>query len=256
MIVIKKPSYKKRLRLLKPKGLCVHTSGRTIVERAASWEVPAISLALEHYRKMGRVHACIDYDGVIYQTLDWNRRGPHVGISKKERRAFLNGTWETIVLDKEPLHQGSLALWHERFPEHESPAHLYGTKSPNDWYIGIEMIPLLKPLPDGSWYTPEQYAALSEIYAILADMFLWDTQDITTLVGHECLDPFGRWFTVNKKKKAIWAWDPGALRSRPRFLWDRVNVKEKAIYAEEMAQFESRAKDLWAIISGYFRLGS
>lgn len=195
-----------------PYGLCVHTSGRGIVTRAKKKGVLPVDLALKWYRRKGSVHFLIDYDGTVYQMLDANRQGAHVGISKKERNAYLNGAWANEV----PTN--ALLLWLQKWPKKKSPQHLYPSKSPNQCYVGVELLPM-QGSRGGMWFTDEQCTAVKELYNQLAAMYGWPLNPRklpnTRLLGHEDIDAFGRW-------QKSGGWDPGALRKFPRFSWDRI----------------------------------
>lgn len=197
---------------MEPFGLCAHTSGRGIVKRANRNGVKPIDLALQWYRGLRRsgVHFVIGYDGTVYQMLEANIRGAHVGISRRERRRYLNGKWANDVPP------GALKLWMKQWEGSKSPQHLYPAKSVNDCYVGVEMTPLLNATEDGLWFTPEQHRALLELYQQLALMYGWPLCTLSLpnkrFLGHEDVDAYARW-------QKSGGWDPGALRSNPRFSW-------------------------------------
>jgi N-acetyl-anhydromuramyl-L-alanine amidase AmpD len=181
--------------------------------------VDPIDLALAWYQRKGSVHFVIDYDGTIYQILDTAVRGAHIGVSRLERRRYLNGTWH-----KRLSHEG-VVRWHKRWPGFKSPQHLYPGKSPNGAYIGVEVLPLshMRVVTGGghkgTWFTERQYSAVARLWiALWVQHGTWGCNALSPgprLVGHEDVDAFGRWDPFG-------GWDPGAMRVRPRFDWNLV----------------------------------
>jgi len=205
-------------RKLKPFGLCFHTSGRTIVERAVKKGVPPIELALKHYRRTGAAHFVIDHDGTIHQLLDTEIRGAHVGLGAWRGR-YLNGSWRKHMKLK-GLHT-PLEFWSKRWPGLKSPQHMFPGKTPNGAYLGAEFLPLLEPQADGTWFSDAQYAAGRALFCMLACEYDWpmwrSVRDLgcARAPGHEDLTPHSRW-------KRRGGWDPGALRAFPRWNWSKV----------------------------------
>lgn len=213
-----RPALRPRFRRMRPHGLCAHTSGRSIVKRAARLGVDPVELALKWYRGLRRsgVHFVIAHDGTVYQMLDANIRGAHVGISRNERKRYLSGRWANDMPSK------ALELWMKAWPGKKSPQHLYPAKSPNDCYVGVEMLPLLKSTEEGHWFTPEQHESLRCLYEQLALMYRWPLCNLslpnTRFLGHEDIDAYARW-------QKSGGWDPGALRESPRFSWSQLERK-------------------------------
>jgi len=206
------PAKRKRWRRIKPWGLLIHTSGRGIVARAVKERVPAIVLALAWYRRKSGVHYLIGYDGTIYQMLEDDRRGAHVGVSALDRMRYLSGRWLKRVKAR------AVELWRSRWKGYKSPQHLYPTKSPNSCYIGVEMVPLEEPDEDsGLWFTEAQHEAVAQLANDLAKRHGWpeNWKETPRLVGHEDVSPLTRWDNQG-------GWDPGALRPRPRFSWAKI----------------------------------
>jgi N-acetyl-anhydromuramyl-L-alanine amidase AmpD len=199
---------------MKPWGLCVHTSGRGILSRALRDDMDPVDAALKWYRASTRsgVHYVVGWDGCLFQMLDDNKRGAHVGLSRKDRRAYLDGSW---MWGKS---QRALTLWRNKWAR-KSPQHLYPAKSVNDCYIGIEMVPLpaLRVGSDGLWFTPAQHEAVRHLACDLAHRHKWPKgwQFSPRLLGHEDVSSHGRWDNGG-------GWDPGALRTKPRFDWSAV----------------------------------
>ena len=155
----------------------------------------------------------IDYNGNIFQMLDDDRRGAHVGISISERLSYLSGQW--IISKKISFH--ARMLWKNRWPKHKSPQHLYPTTSPNACYIGVELIPLPERGENGLWFTDMQHDAVKRLCEDLEGRHCWPDgwMETSRLVGHEDIDAFARWDEGG-------GWDPGAMRTRPRFDWGKV----------------------------------
>lgn len=216
-----KPAERVRTKTMEPWGFLIHTSGRGIVERAQKQGRPAIELALEWYRDKDRsgVHYTVGndqgYDGQLYQMLEDNIYGAHVGISSDERTKYLNGTW----VNHKDITATAVAQWKERWPTYKSPQHLYPTTSPNGCYIGIEMVPLMRARDNGLWFTDAQHEAVQRLANDLAKRHGWpeDWVDTPRLVGHEDVDAFARWDKNG-------GWDPGAMRLSPRFDWDAIKA--------------------------------
>lgn len=199
---------------MKPWGLMLHTSGRGIVARADRNRVPPIVLALTWYKLKSGVHYLIGYDGTIYQMLDDNRRGAHVGVSMLQRLSYLSGRW----LRSKNLSTKAIALWLRRWPGYKSPQHLYPTRSPNSCYIGVEMIPLMEPDENtGLWFTPEQHCAARALADDIGQRQGWpeDWKETPRLVGHEDISAFTRWDKNG-------GWDPAGMRDTPRFDWSKI----------------------------------
>lgn len=214
-LAIQKPAKRRRFRKIDPWGLGVHTTGRGILARAHREDMEPIEAALKWYRAIRRsgVHYVTDYDGCIYQMLDDNIRGAHIGLSRRDRQDYLSGRW-TIGQSAE-----ALAMWRARWPGKKSPQHLYPTRSPNGCYVGVELLPLAAEDvgDDGLWFTPAQHVAVRNLAWDLAHRHRWPEgwQWSARLLGHEDLTPHSRW-------QLRGGWDPGALRDIPRFGWARV----------------------------------
>ncbi len=208
-LAIQRPAFRKRWRKIQPWGLLVHTMGRGVYRQDDPF-----GWALRRYRWKGSVHYCIDTDGKLFQMLLDNRRGAHVGISKKERLRYLSGDW------RRDFNPDAVELWDEKWHGYKSPQHLYPTKSPNDCYIGVELRPLRKSRANGLYFSDEQHEAVARLGADLMHRHQWPSNWKTTsrLLGHECVDAYGRWVT----KYTDMPWDPGALRQIPRFSWAKV----------------------------------
>lgn len=189
-------------------GLVLHTTGRGVVKRAQREGVAPEERALDYYaQSVASCHYLIGYDGTVYQLSADDRRVPHVGIRGDERRRYLAGEWSGDFSAR------AVARWRERWPDRASPQHLYPSSSPNDDYVGCEMIPLRRRR-HGWHYTAAQHVAAATLALDLANRHGWPEgwHRTSRLVGHEDLDAYGRW-------KAFGGWDPGALRRRPWLSW-------------------------------------
>ena len=205
-----------------PSGVMFHTWGRTIVEKAHAKGQRPIDRALRYHRMRAGVHLTIESDGTIYQILDTDKRGAHCGVSREQRRRYLNGAWRE---DMARLHREQpRALWDARWPLHKSPQHIYPGKSPNDDYIGVEMEPLLDARPNGLWFSKAQHAAAREIWLELNGFYCFGFptpaqikgyRGFPQCLGHGDITPHSRWDRNG-------SWDPGAMRLEPRFDWSEV----------------------------------
>lgn len=195
-------------------GLCVHTSGRGVLKKAAQYSMSPIEAALAYYQSAEfSSHYVIDYDGATYQITADDRRVSHVGLTPEARGYYLNGRWKTMVS------QVGLATWTSRWGRVASPAGLYPSRYPNSDYVGAECLPRKETLTDSSadWYTDSQYEAVARLAIDLARRHRWPgLWSITSrLLGHEDLSPLTRWDRSG-------GWDPGARRPKPRFSWAAV----------------------------------
>lgn len=194
-----------------PWGVCVHTTGRGLTERAIRMGVPALELAEKFYTTPGAAfaHYVIAQTGEAVQIADERERAWHSGIPKRERLLYTSGRWRDKVAPK------VLERWEMRWDDMESPMDLFPGNSANDAYLGIELIPLMSDDAKGGWFTDEQYYALSHLLSDISIRYGIDVWEDSRLVGHEDLEPLTRWDDKG-------GWDPGALRLRPRFHWNRV----------------------------------
>ncbi len=197
-------------------GLCIHQTGRTLVQRAVRAGVDPLEKAIAFYSgSPAWAHYVIGHEGDIIQFASERERAPHAGVPRAERALYLNGGWRSRVSP------GALRRWEARFPGVRSPSHLYPTRSPNDAYVGVELL----PLPSGrEWYTQAQYRALA---ALAVDVGERHHRPLMSayghLVGHEDVEPLTRW---NRSG----GWDPGITRATPRFSW--IRLLEEILFVE------------------------
>lgn len=194
-------------------GLCVHTSGRSIVQRAIAARARVLEYVVGYYRAAPySCHYVIGWSGEIVQITPDDRRVPHVGVSTEERQSYLSGRWH------EGLPLGAVRRWGDLWGR-GSPQHLFPGRSANSAYVGVELPPLLTPGADGTWYTLSQHEAVARLAEDLRVRHGWpdwpSELPCPRLLGHEDLDAYGRWDRDG-------GWDPGALRALPRFRWGLV----------------------------------
>jgi N-acetyl-anhydromuramyl-L-alanine amidase AmpD len=205
---------------MKPFGIMVHTTGSGVHKHHD--KLPEVA-AMEYYTSSNiGPHYVIDGAGNVYELLDSLLRANHCGITAEVRSSLLDGTWRSKV----PSHV--VEAWDRRWSSRgaTSPAALYPSKSPNDDYIGIELIPIPKvgehpgtELSAADDFTVEQYLALADLIAFEADRHDIDLGNPRTLVEHSDTNPIGRP-----------GWDPGGMIGKysPAVLQVLINaVKER-----------------------------
>lgn len=199
-------------------GLAVHTSGSGIVAKALALKRDIVTYVVEYYTKAKySCHYIVGYDGQIFQVSADDRRVPHIGVSALERDLYLSGNW---IRDPR-LSSETIKLWQARWHARKSPSHLYPDPFPNQSYVGCELPPLPAEErgPGDLWYTDEQHIAVAELANDLRRRHSWPEWPAkipcSRLLGHEDVDLFGR-------SEKSGGWDPGSLRSRPRFDWSLV----------------------------------
>ncbi len=209
-------------------GVAVHTTGSGVVDVAAKkgrdpldYTVKEVYADPDNYC----AHYTVGWDGTIWQVMDESLRAQHIGFLANDRESFLDGSWEDTLAKQG--HSKVVALWKARWPNFKSPAHLFPGPSPNQVYVGIEMIPLTgaagqpAPLMTGGiarTFTDAQHQAVGKLIADVAQRWslpFAEMIDATKgrLVAHEDVNPLER-------SDAGGGWDPGALRDAPRFDWD------------------------------------
>jgi hypothetical protein len=196
-------------------GLAVHTSGSGIVAKALSNRAVPIAYAINYYSRPDSysAHYVIDYDGTIVQIADEHEHAQHIGFLEEQRQAFLSGVWEGMLPPE------LVKRWKSKWAA-KSPAHLFPGPSPNDAYVGIEMLPVdgttYAPMASGLKYTTEQHESVAELAADVAARWgLPGGWQLTgRLVGHEDVNPLER-----STKTPPAGWDPGGLRDSPWIDW-------------------------------------
>ncbi len=216
--------------------LVIHMSGRNIVKQALDRGLDPIEHAFAYYTtKRTSSHYLGGYNGELWQMTDDRIRVGHVGVSADERRAYLDGRWQRGKRARgqrgewlDAPNDFTIEKWREAFPGHKSPQHLFAARSVNDRSVGIEFVPCLygsryvaEPLREGLWHTAAQHVAAALLACDLAARWGWpegwhrvpgDGLRLLSVLGHEDVDLYGR-------SQASGGWDPGALRTSPRWDW-------------------------------------
>lgn len=199
-------------------GFCIHQTGSGIVDLAIKKGVSPLEKAVAYYSDPDSyfAHYVIDYSGQIVQIADEKEKAQHVGF--KDRQLYLSGEWEKKVA---PI---TVQKWKERWPKYKTPAHLFPGNSPNNVYVGAELLPITKnidaePMYKGSLYTLAQHQAVVMLAKDVAERWSlppgW--HEGPRLVTHEDLTPVSR---SNKNG----GWDPGYLKNNPWFDMDWVRT--------------------------------
>ena len=192
-----------RLRLVAPFGLMVHTTGKGV----SQYDSPLARAVKLYMTGDAYPHYVIDTNGGAVQTCYETHWGAHAGIDSAERLAYESGSWRS------KLPPAVVERWQQRWPGRRSPLNLFPLASPNAAYIGVELIPLNKPV-DENWYTQAQYDKLAALCIDIERRYGIELKG-ARLVGHEDIEPLTRWDRLG-------GWDPGFLRPKPRFSWLRL----------------------------------
>jgi len=189
-------------------GLAVHTTGSGIVDQARKQGRDPFQHAVDYYTKSPfYAHYVIGWDGTIVQICNEGVRAQHIGFA--ERPLYLSGAW------KEKLSVENVELWRKNWPGVASPAGLFPGPSPNNAFIGVELLiledqPIIPPAFVGSRYTMGQHRAVVLLAADIAERrhFPKDWALGPRLLTHEDVNPLTR-------TNAGGGWDPGAMRALP-----------------------------------------
>lgn len=194
-------------------GLAVHTTGSGIVDQARKLGRPPLEHAAAYYANPANFfpHHVMGWDGTILQVADEEIRAQHIGFA--ERDTYLSGAWE------HELPPELVALWRAAWPTFKTPAHLFPGSSPNNVYVGLELLPLedtpeTPPAFAGARYTLAQHQGVVMLAGDIGDRHELPTgwAASSRLVGHEDVNPITR-----STKHPPAGWDPGALRPAPWF---------------------------------------
>lgn len=193
-----------------PWGVCIHTTGSGLLREAKDHGIDPLAMAVELYCGAGAnfPHHVIDWAGTILQIADEKERARHAGIDHNERALYLSGGW------RKKVSAVALKMWDARWPGKKSPLNLFPSISPNEDYLGVEMIPLPMVDKTGSLFTQDQYNSLGDLLADIERRYNIRVVG-QRLVGHEDLEPLTRWTSKG-------GWDPGAMTTVPVFHWDRI----------------------------------
>lgn len=212
-------------RTRKPWGLLLHTTGGGVTAKAKKYGRTPLAVALEVYIASqngsngyfwgGPTYVC-DLDGALYQiapdeALTAHAGGPH-------RLNYLNGTWPlTLSISGKILSATAVAEWRKAWPKFKSPYHLFPATSPNENYIGVEMIPIGDgfggpPMAPGLRFSQAQHDSMVALGKDLGSRHMWPSgwQTANRLVGHEDVDPIER-------SDNDGGWDPGQNRRTTRY---------------------------------------
>lgn len=198
-------------------GIAAHTTGSGVVDKALAQGVDPLTLVAEIY---GRPYSfsgtyAIGWDGTIAAIMREDLEAEHIGFPAADRLTFLNGTWP------EQVSAATANAWYARWPNVRSPAHLFPGPSPNQVYLGVELVPTSgegaqpAPMAPGLSFTKAQHDRFAALAADAAKR--WGFRSLlvpgtTRLVGHEDVNPI-------RRSNIGGGWDPGALRASPRFDW-------------------------------------
>lgn len=205
-------------------GVAVHCTGSGIVTKALGKNTDPLIYAVEYYTRPDSyfAHYVVGFDGTLAQIADEHEKALHVGFLANEREAFLSGRWTN------QLPQSFIMAWKKRWPNAKSPAHLFPGPSPNNVFVGVELLVWQegctnKPLRPGLKYTAAQHETLAALCVDVAKRWQLPANWYMTsrLACHEDLNPLNR--TANGQ-----GWDPGVIRLQPHFDWvyflDRIKV--------------------------------
>ncbi len=195
-----------------PWGVMLHTTGDGVPQAAYRDEMEPLEAARKIYGGMKEGPTfCISPDGSIERYRDPASVTWHCGVTATQRRDFLTGHWEEIL---GKTYSGVLSWWKARWPGVSSPQHLYPSESPNQDYIGIELIPCgtYTKQNGGSWkpvfgvpfgpkgrFTGAQYTAAAMLCLTLCGDYSIPIHSKGRVLGHEDVNPITRP-----------GWDPGA----------------------------------------------
>jgi N-acetyl-anhydromuramyl-L-alanine amidase AmpD len=205
-------------------GIAVHQTGESIVEEAIKKGVDPLQHAIAYYDSPGAyyAHYVVGHDGTIAQITDEGLKAPHIGFLREDHDAFLDGSWASRLPD------ALVTRWRARWPDFKSPADLFPGPSPNDVYVGVEMLPLSGDLSSrASWlptarFTEAQHRAVKALALDIAARWGLPEEWWTggRLVGHEDVNPLERHTTDPAA-----CWDPGYLRDEPWFDFDWLRME-------------------------------
>ena len=190
-------------------GYLVHTTGDGIPKGFIdSKKKDLLSYAVGVYEKMGDVgpHYIISPDGEVAQVRNETKIAWHAGVSGYEREMFLTGNWETDGRTAKEV----VKWWKRKHAGVKSPSHLYPAKSPNQDFIGVEMIPA------GTYTKNDWEPTLSEgaqlfgrftIHQYMSLALLSLSAIPTRIVGHEDVNPITRPGWDPGDKTGSWNWN-------------------------------------------------
>lgn len=207
-----------------PWGLLFHTTGRGVPEKAKRTGREPIDVAIKTYissqngsngYKWGGPTYVLNYDGTLYQLAPENIFTNHCGGT--DRSEYLSGKWI------EKAAPAAVAQWHAQWgPRYKHPYQLFPSKSPNNEYVGVEIIPIGSglggtPMRAGLLFTKAQHDTAVDLARDIAARHGWpaDWHRTPRLLGHEDVQ------LLNRMDKHG-GWDPGWLREKPYFDFDYI----------------------------------
>lgn len=203
-------------------GVAVHQTGSGEVENALKHGADPLEYLAEYYLKPDSycAHYVIGWGGAIIQVVQDDLDAQHIGFLPADRAAFLDGSWEGKVSPD------TLRLWKAQWPAFKSPAHLFPGPSPNNVFVGMELVPIVDganvtPMAPGLLFTAAQHQACAELAHDIATRAQLPSgwQLGNRLLCHEDVNPLER-------SSKSGGWDPGFLRDQPWFdmRWVRTHI--------------------------------
>ena len=204
--------------LRKPWGYLLHTTGSGVTAKAKKERRAPIDVAIEIYIASqngsngyfwGGPNYVLNYDGMLYQIAPDEAHTHHAG--GPHRNTYLDGSWVSKVSVE------VAAQWRKQWPTRKGPYHLFPSTSPNEDFVGLEIIPIADgfggtPMRPGLRFTKAQHDAAIALGRDLGARHGWPAKWSagSRLLGHEDVDPIER-------SDARGGWDPGWLRAAPYF---------------------------------------
>jgi len=206
-------------------GLLLHTTGGGVTDKAKKLGKTPIAVAIETYINSqngangyfwGGPGYVLEHDGTLHQLAPDNIVTAHAGGPHRDQ--YLDGTWLSKV-------SPSMATeWHRQWSVNRNPYSLFPSRSPNEDYIGVEMIPCGDgfgiPMRPGLRFTQAQFDTVIALGSEMGKRHIWPVgwQKTARLLGHEDVDPIERHDSKG-------GWDPGWLRASPYFDFDYVRSR-------------------------------
>ena len=198
-------------------GLVVHTTGRTIVNRAIKLGKDPGQFAIDYYQRTTGTHYVIDYDGTIWQVASEHERAYGVGTKEQENAENSREGWQKIA--GPIVAQAWIDTWgNTRTPLGLIPDH------PNACMVHCELPPLPaerrnEALASGLWYTAAQHEAVAHLAIDIAQRngfahvrAWWLPKAGERILEHGDITPVSRMDPNG-------VYDLGGRRLSPRFQW-------------------------------------
>lgn len=210
------PLYSRSARRVPLYGVTLHTTGTGLLDQdPTKTSAGTLAAALKYYSTTGGPHYVIAWDGTIAQIMaDDDMRGAHAGIQAADQADYYNGNWQNRVSP------AGLALWQSLWNPNNvtAPQDLLPNGDlnyVNDYYLGIEMIPItydgqnyFEALPayDGAHFSQAQEDSAKKLVDDIASRYNFPSGWKTTpgmLIGHSDINP------VERDAPGAPLWDPG-----------------------------------------------